>query len=167
MAKPRGFSVIELLVVVAIILVLSAIAIVHYRRARIAANQASAMASIHAINVAESTYALNYPQMGYSPNLIKLGSNGSDCQNVTSSNACLLDPTLAVGIKSGYVFDLMGDGNVPDASYTVTATPEAPGLTGLCTYTSSQSAQVSRTNAQPDNGLYQTGATAATGCGGN
>ena len=157
---------IELLVVVAIILILSAIAVVHYRRARIAANQASAMASMHAINVAESTYALTYPQAGYSPNLIKLGSNGSDCQTVTSANACLLDPSLAVGIKSGYVFDLLGDGNTPDASYTLSATPEAPGVTGLCTYTSSQSAQISRTAAQVDNSQFQSGDT-VSGCTGN
>ncbi len=164
MAKPRGFSVLELLVVVAIILVLCAISAVHYRRARIAANQASAMASIHAINVAESTYALAYPEMGYSPELINLGSHGSDCQTVTSSNACLLDPSLATGIKSGYIFDVLGDGNTQDAGYTVTATPEAPGVSGTCSYASSQSAQVS--SAASSRNVLPSDAT-ASGCGGN
>jgi type IV pilus assembly protein PilA len=166
MAKPRGFSLIELLVVVAVILVLCAIAIVQYRKARIAANQASAIASVHAINLAESTYALAYPQVGYSSNLLSLGSNGSDCQKTTSSNACLLDPSLATGIKSGYVFDLLGDGNIPETSYTLTATPEAPGVTGNCTYTSNQSAQIARTNAAVNNNGFQDGST-SSGCTGN
>ncbi len=166
MAKPRGFSLIELLVVVAVILVLCAIAVAHYRQARIAANQASAVASVRAINVAESTYVLAYPQAGYSPTLVNLGSNGSDCNNLTTSNACLLDPSLAAGVKNGYVFDLVGDGNTPDASYTLTATPEAPGVTGTCIYTSSQSAQIERGAVAVNSSLLSAGAT-GTGCTGH
>src|SRR5258708_37799479 len=78
----------------------------------------------------------------------------------------MLDPSLAAGVKNGYVFDLVGDGNIPDASYTLTATPEAPGVTGMCIYTSSQSAQIERGAVAVNSGLLSAGAT-GTGCTGH
>ena len=73
MRKQRGFSLIELLIVVAIILIIAAIAIPNLLRARMAANEASAVSSIRTINTAEVTYNSTYPTVGFAPALVNLG----------------------------------------------------------------------------------------------
>src|ERR1700693_5043317 len=91
--QPRqGFSLIELLIVVAIILIIAAIAIPSLLRARIAANEASAVAAIRTINTAEISYNSAYPTVGFA-NLTNLG--GTTCTPPTSTGACLIDTTLA------------------------------------------------------------------------
>jgi prepilin-type N-terminal cleavage/methylation domain-containing protein len=107
----RGFSLIELLIVVAIILIIAAIAIPNLLRARIAANEASAGNAIRNINTAEFAYNTAYPSVGYSAALVNLG--GAAPCNPTSIQACLIDNALAtasvgVGSKSGYVFAATG-----------------------------------------------------------
>jgi len=98
----KGFSLIELLIVVAIILIIAAIAIPNLLRSRIAANQASAVGSLRTLNTAEITYSSTY-NVGFSQVMTYLGppAGGS---NPTSTAAGLIDSVLALGAKSGYSF---------------------------------------------------------------
>ena len=131
----RGFSLIELLIVVAIILIIAAIAIPNLLRSRIAANQASAVGSLRTINTAQITYASTY-NTGYAAQLSYLGP-GAD--PATSVLAGLLDEVLAGGAtanqstKSGYTFVYSPSTDTTTNrtdSYTVTASPVTVGTTG-------------------------------------
>jgi prepilin-type N-terminal cleavage/methylation domain-containing protein len=98
----RGFSLIELLIVVAIILIIAAIAIPNLLRSRIAANQASAVGSLRALNTAEITYSSTYGS-GFSLTMSYLVPDPSGT-NPTSTAAGLIDSVLGSGSKSGYSF---------------------------------------------------------------
>src|ERR1051326_1639980 len=102
-----GFSLIELLIVVAIILIIAAIAIPNLLRSRIAANESSAASSVRRIATAEVAYNAAYPTVGYAPDLASLGGPPSGCVP-TSTQACLLDSVLASGTKSGYLLNAAG-----------------------------------------------------------
>jgi len=134
--KQRGFSLIELLIVVAIILVISAIAIPNYLKSRMQANEASAVSSVRMINTAAILYSSTYPLVGYPSALAALGG-ASPC-TATSATACLLDDSLTQGTKSGYAFVWTGDGATPSAVYTLTATPLTVGSTGQRMFCSDQ-----------------------------
>lgn len=131
--RERGFSLIELLIVVAIILVIAAIAIPSLVRAKIQANEASAVSSIRAVNTAQVTYAVTYPTEGYADNLAKLGAPTTG--SVNSANAGLLDWVLGCAtqpcVKSGYQFAITGVTGTPVSAYTVTGTPSSPGNSGI------------------------------------
>lgn len=135
----RGFSLIELLIVVAIILIIAAIAIPSLLRSRIAANQASAVQSCRVINSAQVAYSTSYGQ-GFSSTLLQLGppSNGTQ---VSTSAAGLIDSVLAGGVKSGYSLTYVP--TAPDANgqyqgYIVNANPTQPGVTGTSYYFTDQ-----------------------------
>ncbi|MGB6597193.1 MAG: prepilin-type N-terminal cleavage/methylation domain-containing protein [Candidatus Acidiferrum sp.] len=128
MKSQKGFSLIELLIVVAIILIISAIAIPSYMRARMQANEASAVSSLRMINTAAITYFSTYQNVGYPSTLASMGGL-APCTS-TSTSACMLDETVAQGTKSGYTFVWNSDGATPSVAYTATATPVSLGKTG-------------------------------------
>jgi len=117
----KGFSLIELLVVIAIILIIAAIAIPNLLQARVAANEASAVASLRTINTAEITYVSNYPTAGYASTLTALG--GTSCSPADETSACLIDTQLASGSKSGYSFTLTTTSTTLADQYVVVGMP--------------------------------------------
>jgi len=131
----KGFSLIELLIVVAIILIIAAIAIPNLLRSRIAANEASAVGSLRTLNTAEVTYNTTYPSAGFACTLGVLGPP-SGTTSVSSANAGLIDSNLAGGVKSGFSFTLPASGACTQTAtgiyttYDITASPVSPGVTG-------------------------------------
>jgi len=128
MKKQLGFSLIELLIVVAIILIISAIAIPSYLRSRMQANEASAVSSLRMINTAAITYSSTYVNVGYPTNMADMG--GANPCTATSTSACLIDDSLAQGTKSGYSIVWTGDGATPSVAYTIAGAPLVVGSSG-------------------------------------
>ena len=148
--QQRGFSLIELLIVVAIILIVAAIAIPDFLKSKMAANQASAVGSVRVINSGEVMYYSNYGK-GYSSTLQDLKApTGGALPSMTA--AALIDNVLGSGIKSGYRFTYAP--NTPDANgyylgYTIHADPLTVGTTGEVYYFTDQSYVIRFNNVQP------------------
>jgi type IV pilus assembly protein PilA len=125
--KERGFSLIELLIVVAIILIIAAIAIPNLLKSKMAANEASAAQSVRTVTTGETTYSAMCPSIGYSATLVELNT-GAICAGAKS----VIDDALASGTKSGYKFtyNSVVDGTGIRSSFTITGVPGVVGVTG-------------------------------------
>ena len=139
MHRQKGFSLIELLIVVAIILIIAAIAIPNLLKSRMQANEASAVGSLRTINSAQINYSVLYPTVGYADDLSKLGPGTG---TPDPSHAGLLDNVLGCASqpcsKSGYNFQITNFQGMPVSSYELRATPSAVNVTGRRGFCSSQ-----------------------------
>ena len=156
--RQKGFSLIELLIVVAIILIIAAIAIPNLMRSRMAANEASAVATERTYNTSEVVYSATYG--GFSANFTNLGPNGTVCNTntiPTATASCLVDNVLGGGgttaSKSGYTFTyapgtaITGATAGQVADYTISGSPVSVGSTGQRGFFTDQSAVIRGNNS--------------------
>jgi prepilin-type N-terminal cleavage/methylation domain-containing protein len=148
MRKQKGFSLIELLIVVAIILIIAAIAIPSLLRSRIAANDSAAVSTIRTLNTSELTFLSAYPKHGYAELLADLGPGATPVNcgspaSVTDTSACLIDAVVGCGtppcVKSGFDYNQIkvSSATQPVPDYVVSAYPQSFGTSGdqnLCSF---------------------------------
>ncbi|HZD94042.1 MAG TPA: type II secretion system protein [Candidatus Sulfotelmatobacter sp.] len=139
-AKTNGFSLIELLIVVAIILVIASIAIPNLLRSKMSANEAAAVSVIRNVHNSQAVYIVEYTNsVGYAHSLINLGP-GTPCSKLA---ACLSDQLVGCAaepcLKSGYMFFMNStSGAEPYGDYTVSGTPTSWLKTGQNNYCSTE-----------------------------
>ena len=143
--KQKGFSLIELLIVVTIILIIAAIAIPNLMRNKIQANETAAVETMRTLNESILLYSNSY---GGFPHALSDMGPASGGTAASSAGADLIDATLAGGVKSGYKFaytPVVSDaaGNVQ--SYSISATPVVAGSTGQRSFFTDQSGTIRST----------------------
>ena len=161
----KGFSLIELLIVVAIILIIAAIAIPNLLRAKMSANEAAAAANLRTMASAEITFASTY-SVGFTTSLSDLCGGATPA---VSTQADLLDGSLCGTpgkgtmdiIKGGYTFTYLPTG-VPTASFTVTAQPVAPGSSGANFFCTDAGAAIYKESSSPPAFFAGDGVTCTT-----
>jgi type IV pilus assembly protein PilA len=154
----RGFTLLELLIVVTIILIIAAIAIPNLMRSRMLADEASAVGSLRTLVTAATTYSATYNN-GYPPTLAALGPAAGGGNNATCDNSDLIDSVLSAGNKAGYVFTYTGSNPISAAAqgcanpgfntYTINADPVTRGQTGQRSFFTDPSGTIRYNTSQP------------------
>ncbi len=137
----RGFSLIELLIVIAIILIIITIAVPKYNRTQMYMRETAAIKAIQTIHQMEVQYQSQYGK--YATSLAELGPPASGAPSPAAAD--LIGNDLAQGTKQGYKFTLVG---IP-GGYQVNATPETYGSSGTRSFYSDQT-MVIRENYGPE-----------------
>ncbi len=143
----KGFSLIELLIVVAIILIIAGIAIPNLMKSKMTANEAAAVEALRTLNSTAVMYSMSYG--GFPHQISDLGP-ASGSPNPSSASADLIDSVLATGVKTGYKFSFQvvsadPAGNV--LAYSITAVPTVPGTSGQRSFYTDQSGTIRATSS--------------------
>jgi type IV pilus assembly protein PilA len=143
--EQKGFSLIELLIVVTIILIIAAIAIPNLMRNKIQANETAAVGALRALTESALLYSNTY---GGFPHVLSDMGPGASGTAASSASADLIDSVLASGVKSGYRFTYVAGTTDPSGNvltYSITATPVAPGSSGQRSFFTDQSGTIRNT----------------------